>query len=64
MIDDFKQWIAELRRLAAEDGAPDYVGEGASEEDWMAAFEDGYHSGATPLEAWTDEKSYAAADAA
>lgn len=27
MIDDFKQWIAELRRLAAEDGAPDAAGD-------------------------------------
>lgn len=63
MTNNLKDWVAEIRRLATEDGAPDYVGQNSTEADWMNAFAESYASGATPQEAWADEKSYAVADA-
>lgn len=58
MTDNFATWIAEVAALAAADGWPGYVDQ-TGEDAWTEAF----NGGASPEEAWGDEKVYAAQDA-
>lgn len=48
-----KEWFAELRRLTAAEGVPNYIDQ-TGEEPWLEAF----HDGSSPAEAWETEKAY------
>lgn len=56
--EDFDAWLAQLDRLAAAEGCPNYSGQ-TGRECWLEMF----HDGDTPADAWALEKSYAAEDA-